>query len=329
MNPARGQKLLAWLAASRLTFYIGPSIAFTLGAAAAASHTGEPVRWLACLLGFAGIVLVEFITVITNELCDLPSDRINAHHGIFTGGSRVLVSGRLTELELRRGRAFAVSFLVLVVAAAWFVVTSWWPVLTLATAGLALGIGYSAEPLRLSARGLGELDVALSLSAFVVLAGWLSQSALWWDAVPWLLSLPLGVAVLPSITLAAFPDLEADRTTGKFTLAVRVGRRKAALVAAVSAVVAALLPLFLSGQFPSWYWWCAVPALPHALWLCWLLYRYVRRGSGEGRIDSLLINALCFTVWFCLLPLIGFLGVAGSATLDGTLNISLVSSIPE
>jgi 1,4-dihydroxy-2-naphthoate polyprenyltransferase len=297
-------KLRAWLAVSRLNFYVQPWIAYSLGAALAGAHTGISLHWPAYALGYAGIVLMEFITVITNELADLPGDRINKNSGILTGGSRVLVTKRLSMDELRRGRAIAFAAMAFISIAAFLVIHTPSPLILLAVVGLVLGIGYSANPLRLSARGLGEIDVAITHSFFVVLAGWLSQSASPFVAVPWIVALPLCISVLPSITLAAFPDFEADEATGKRTLAIRLGRRSAAAFAGTCALVASLLPLLLIKLAPSGHWWCAVPAVPHAVWLWCKLRSYARDGCPAGRIDVLLVIALTFMLWFCIVPLL-------------------------
>lgn len=300
-------KLRAWLTVSRLNFYVEPWIAFTVGALAANAHASASLHWPVYLLGYSTIALLEFITVTTNELADLPTDRINANASMLTGGSRMLVTNRLSQSELRRGRLIAVTLLAAVLAGVWTLLPSAWPVMILTAIGLALGISYSAPPVRLSARGLGELDVAITHSFLVVLAGWISQGVSPFVATPSIIALPLGIAVLPSIILAAFPDFEADESTGKRTLAVRIGRRAAAIVAGTCAVVAALLPICLIGVAPTWHWWCAVPATAHAVWLCSRLRRYVQSGCPPGRIDGLLIIALTFMLWFCVLPLIALL----------------------
>ncbi|HET6408250.1 MAG TPA: NAD(P)H-dependent oxidoreductase [Chthoniobacteraceae bacterium] len=300
----RKAKLLAWLTVARLNFYAEPWLAFTLGAIAAHAHTGGRFHWAAYLLSYASVVLLEFITVLTNELTDVNSDRINDNASLLTGGSQMLVSGRLSQAEVCRGRVAAFALFAMTFVGAAFVVALPWPALLLMLIGLILGIGYSCPPIRLSARGLGEVDVAITHSFLVVLAGWFSQSASSSVLTPWVLSLPLALAVFPSITLAAFPDHEADAATGKRTLAVRIGKRRAAIAAGVFAMVAAILPLSLIGIGPNWYWWCSVPSLPHAVWLCWRLRRYVRNGCPSGRIDGLLVISLSLMLWFCIVPLV-------------------------
>jgi 4-hydroxybenzoate polyprenyltransferase len=134
-----------------------------------------------------------------------------------------------------------------------------------------------------------------------VLAGWMAQGAAPAERLPWLLSLPLACAILPSIILAGIPDREADLQVGKGTLAVRLGARGAALVALGAAGAAALLALAAPAVVPA-FGGLAWFALPHALLLAWLVVR--RRGALHGRIDALLVASLTFMVWFVLVPLV-------------------------
>ena len=296
-------KLRAWIAVSRLHFYVQPWLAYTLGALAMASGSQAAWHWPGYLLGYAAIFLIEFITVATNELADLASDRLNENGSALTGGSRVLVDGRLSPEELRRGRGLAGALLSAVLLAGLLVIPHAWPMVLVAAVGLGLGVAYSAPPMRLSARGLGEINVAVTHSFLVVLAGYVSQAGSLFSATPWLLALPLGLAVLPSITLAGFPDLAADQATSKRTLVVRWGRQRAAIFAGSAAWCAALLPLCIAGPARAWLWWTAIPAIPHALWLTVRLRRFIQAGSPPGRIDALLVIALTLMVWFCIVPL--------------------------
>lgn len=79
-------------------------------------------------------------------------------HTPFTGGSRLIQSGLVTE---RQTDALAKTLLlVLVPAGLLLAVKTAGGVLLLGLAGLLLVWAYSAPPLRLMARGLGELAVA-------------------------------------------------------------------------------------------------------------------------------------------------------------------------
>ena len=44
--------------------------------------------------------------------------------------------------------------------------------------------------------------------------------------------------------------------------------------------------------------------IPHAAWLAFRLRCYRQEGTPPGRIDRLLIIALSFMLWFCVIPLI-------------------------
>ena len=142
----------------------------------------------------------------------------------------MLVEKRLTPADLRRGRNFAGALLAVALLAGLLIVSHAGPMMVVAVIGLALGLAYSAPPIRLCTRGLGEVNVAVTHSFLVVLAGYASQAGPLTSATPWFLALPLALAVLPSITLAGFPDFEADSATGKRTLVVRLGRHRAAML---------------------------------------------------------------------------------------------------
>ena len=55
--------------------------------------------------GWACSAFFEVTTVFTNEYFDLESDRRNKNFGPFTGGSRVLVDGRINLGRMRLGIA--------------------------------------------------------------------------------------------------------------------------------------------------------------------------------------------------------------------------------
>ena len=167
-------------------------------------------------------------------------------------------------------------------------------------------IGYTVPPLKFSYRGLGELDVAFTHSLAVILCGYIFQGGSYSDSLPWLISLPLFLAVLPSIILAGIPDYDADRTSFKKTLVVRSGKKTAATIAIVTTLAAALSIILLKEPNLAGraYSNLVYAIIPHAILLCYRINGYIRNPSAPARIDSLMVLSLTYFVWFGLIPLI-------------------------
>jgi len=298
-------KLKAWLKALRLQFYPMTWMAYTVGALGAASASGDWNPWV-YWLGYACLFFLEAATVFTNDWFDYESDRCNRHYGPFTGGSRVLVDRNLSFRELRVGIVMS-----LMAAAActgllmdYLAGNSAVPIVILIMT--VLGLGYTAPPLKLAWRGWGELNVALTHSFGVILCGYIFQGGEWNSPFPWLISLPLLLAVMPAIILSGIPDFEADKQAGKRTLVVRLGLGWATLLALLLAAAAPLVVVLikdqpaLRGSFHGLLPW----VLPHVCLLGFLIYRAWRQQRLCGRIDGLMVASLTYIIWFGLVPLL-------------------------
>lgn len=300
------QKTGAWLRSLRLQFYPMSWVAYAIGALAVTpgnSVLGTPVFWV----GYLCLFLLEVATVLVNEVVDLETDQNNRYFNAFTGGSRVLVDGSLSLNEVKAG--IGVALLGFVGSAGWLLsLSAAHPVAIVLVLGIltVLAIGYTAPPLNLSYRGLGEVDVAVTHSIGVMMCGYVFLDGAWYDSAPWLLSLPMLLGILPSITLSGIPDLEADALAEKRTLAVRFGFRNALMIA--------LFFVLLSGT-AAWAWdiWglgsgayngIAWLVVPHAGILAWLLFRHVREDKAPGRIDGLMAASLGYVLWFGIVPLL-------------------------
>lgn len=299
------KKAVSWLKALRLQFYPMTWMAYTVGALGAQASSGQ---WSAMnyWLGYAILFFIEAATVFINERCDYDSDRRNKLFGPFNGGSRVLVQKELSFREIHVGIVIA---LVIAAACAGLLLdrlnTSLLPVGIALLSISVLGIGYTAPPLKLSWRSLGELTVALTHSLVVIILGYLLQQGEWHHPFPWLVSLPLFIAVLPSITLSGIPDRDADRQAGKKTLAVRFSHQHVIFLCMIATALAPMAVLMIKdstvlyGSFDGIMAW----VLPHAVIILYLLNRE-RRYPTAGRIDKLMIATLSYIIWFALFPLI-------------------------
>jgi 1,4-dihydroxy-2-naphthoate octaprenyltransferase len=220
----------------------------------------------------------------------------------------VLVDGRLDRAAMRKG----IGLSILGAAGALAVLVSMAPAVSTGSmvaifALLAmLALAYTVPPLKLSHRAFGEVDVALTHSAGAILAGYVAQGGHWADSVPWLLALPLGLAVLPSILLAGCPDRAADQAAGKRTLVVMLGPRAAirlAMAACLAAPAVAALLALTRMDMPALLGWSAAGGTVHATWLLRCLHR-LANGNLPDRIDGPIVQALTFILWFCVPPLI-------------------------
>ena len=94
------------------------------------------------------------------DVADEDADRANDVPTPFSGGSRVLVEGKISTAALRRASWLAV--LALMALAAFMALGMDRPLLfPLWVGGIALLWAYSYAPLRLSYRGYGELAQAV------------------------------------------------------------------------------------------------------------------------------------------------------------------------
>ncbi len=257
--PATGARLRAWAQASRLPSQSYIALPLLLGQALAAAR-GHPFRPDLLVAAQLFGLFDQLYIVWANDYADQETDRRNRTPTLFSGGSRVLVEGRIEPPALLGAAALAAA-LALGVSAWLALAEGRWPLVPLALAALALLWAYSFAPLRLSYRGGGELLQALGTGLVLPLYGYCAQAG-GAKGFPWLAAATLFPAQLACAIATALPDEPSDRESHKRTLAVRLGPQRAfALVVALDlAAVAALLlaPWSPRGApHPAW----ALPAL--------------------------------------------------------------------
>ena len=284
--------------AIRPQFYPMSLLAYTIGALT----SGRPLDAAAFALGMACMAALKAATVLTNDIYDRDSDARNRNWGPFTGGSRSLHEGGARPRRDVAGARATLAVAALAGCGLLLVAQTPLAVLAVLLPLAVLALGYTVPPLRLSHRGLGELDVALTHGPGVVLLGHVAQGGDPLAPLPWLLGVVIGIAVLPAIVLSGIPDRTADAAAGKRTLVVRLGTGGATRLALALLPFSAIGALALAlGSFPLGPG-LALVAVPHAMLLAWLLARYLRSGAPDGRIDAVLATALLYIGWFVIIP---------------------------
>ncbi len=206
---------------ARMQFLLASLGLFTLGAVWAVL-SGAPLTPLRLLLGYLVIFLAHLSVSFSNDYFDVAIDALGVPTFI-SGGSGILVQHpqlRPTALRIAIGLtlgSLALGILVVLL----FPIPAWF--LAFVAAGNLAGWAYSAPPLRLSYRGLGEISTAFTsgflvpVMGYVVARGTLDLNGLLF--VP-----PALLFGLVFILAVEIPDEEVDRRGGKRTWVARRGR---------------------------------------------------------------------------------------------------------
>ncbi|HEX8538121.1 MAG TPA: prenyltransferase [Cystobacter sp.] len=234
-------RLRAWLQASRLPSQSYIALPLLLGQFLAVHATGGALRMGTLVAVQLFGMLDQLFIVYANDWADQETDRRNRTATVFSGGSRVLVEGRLSPRAL--GTAAIACAVMLVGVSVGLAVVLRAPLLgVLAVAAVALLWAYSYPPLRLSYRGGGELLQMLGVAGVLPLYGYLAQGGALAD-FPWALTAMLLPTHLACSIATALPDEPSDRDSGKHTLPVRVGGERAAwVIVALNGLTWALAP---------------------------------------------------------------------------------------
>ena len=285
---------------SRLKFLAGGFIGGGLGMAVAA-YEGHAIDWTVYALAQAAVTALHLMTHYANDFFDRASDALAARTP-FSGGSGVLVDGSLNP----RVAIWAAGICgALGLGGAALLVVEGRPLAALGVLVIAvLAWAYSAPPLRLLGRGLGELDTALVVAVCVPLCTYAAQTAKL-DARIVAATLAPALAMFVMMLAVEYPDVEPDAASGKRNLVVRLGRGRAR-----GLVWAGLLSIGLSvlGALAAGAPLTLVPLLAVAIWPAAALWKALRTGDASVTHDAEIAGrgvTLFFAVGFS--SLLGFL----------------------
>ena len=254
--------LAAYFAATRPPFILAAVVPIFLGLGYSV-YEGHAINWInAVLTLLAGVLLHAAINVLNdyydalNGTDDLNQERVYP----FTGGSRFIQNEVLTRKQtLIYGIGLVLAVLLIAV---YLVSQTGMSLFWLGLFGVLLGWGYSAPPLNLNARGLGELSVLagfglLPLGTYLVQTGELSLMLV-------MVSLPVGLLTANLLFINQFPDRKADIQAQKLhwvaRLSPNVARWGYVLIALLAWLTLAILVLV--GALP---WLALISALPALL----------------------------------------------------------------
>ncbi len=255
--------LKRYFLATRPTFLLASLVPVLLGLTTA-HFGGVPLEWPAALLTLIGAVVVHAGANVLNDYYDAVNgtDEFNLERLYpYTGGSRFIQNGVLSRSQTAR---FATLLLgVGMVIGLVLIEHSGMGLFTMGLTGMLIAWAYSARPLALNNRGLGEVSIALAFGLLIVAGSDYVQRGSF-DPFPWLVAVPYGLLTSSLLFINQFPDRLADEAVGKRHLVARLGPQRARWLYLLLVIAANgyLVVMVMAGVFTPWVLPALVAAVP-------------------------------------------------------------------
>lgn len=211
-----------WIVVTRAAVLPMTLVSGLVAALLAIGQPGLDWRWL--VLAIVGITLAHTANNLMNDLYDTQTGTDSASYPRALYAPHPVLSGLVSR------RTLLTAIVVVNLAdLAILVVLTWargWPVLAFALSGFALSVAYTAPPVRLKKRGLGEPDVLVVWGPLMVCGTYYSAvGTLDWHIL--LASLPYGLACTTVLMGKHIDKIPYDEPLGIRTLPVILGETRA------------------------------------------------------------------------------------------------------
>jgi 1,4-dihydroxy-2-naphthoate octaprenyltransferase len=214
-----------WLVVTRAAVLPMTLVSGLVAALLAVGKHGLDWRWL--VLAILGITLAHSANNLMNDLYDTQVGTDSASYPRALYAPHPVLSGIVSRRKLAMA-ILAVNLADLAI----LVVLTWargWPVLVFALTGFVLSVAYTAPPLRLKKRGLGEPDVFVVWGPLMVCGTYYcALGAVGWDVV--VASLPYGLLCTTVLMGKHIDKIPYDAPLGIRTLPVIFGADRARAV---------------------------------------------------------------------------------------------------
>ncbi len=184
------------------------------------------INWFGLLLILIMGLGLHAATNVYNDIYDTlqGTDRLNLHRNDFSGGSGLLLRNPELMPKMYNIARIALLLAILAMVGLFFVVEKRnWPLVTgLYFLSAFFSKYYTAAPIKLASRGLGEFSVWFAFGPMAILAGAISQNV---TCHPYILAaMPMtGLSTTSILWMGQMIDLPADAASGKLGLVARWG----------------------------------------------------------------------------------------------------------
>ena len=261
----RPTKFQSWILASRPRTLPAALVPVMVGSALAIYHgIFFPAYSIVALLCS---ILIQIGTNFTNDLYDYLKGTDTAER---KGPLRVLASGLISVNEMKWG-IFLVFFTAFLLGL-YLVYSVGLTILWIGIFSIVAGLAYTAGPFPLAYNGLGDLFVFIFFG-IVGTVGTYYLHAQQFTSLAFLISLPVGALITNILIVNNYRDIEEDKTAGKNTLAVLLGREFSRYEYIFLILVSFFIPFLLHFKY-DFNIWIFLPyiTLPIAITLVKMIY---------------------------------------------------------
>ncbi len=259
------------------------------------------------LISTITVLLIMEMTYYLGESNDLEGDRLNKDFNKFSGGSRVLINGKVPRsVPIILGYVCLLGALILIIYIYLFFKRDS-RIFLLGAIGILSGYFYSSKPFKFSHRGIGEILIAICYgwlpiaSGFFIITGFFSKDII-------TLSIPVGLSIFNVILINEFPDEEADRAIGKRTIVVRFGKERAAdLYIGISLFTGLSFIKVVTMFYKQSPWIWIISALPILLITLNIVDVWKERFRERDRLEKICLNTLLVNLLITMSLTVGHL----------------------
>jgi 1,4-dihydroxy-2-naphthoate octaprenyltransferase len=300
-NPSIAQMIRAPF----LSSIIAPLITGSLLAAAITGSLGVPAFILVLITGLG----LHIATNVYNDIYDTiqGTDKVNVHRNEYSGGSGVLLDRpELMKKMYALARSGLIIALITTAALLIFVNRSLWVYL----GGLYLLSAffskfYTAAPIKLAYRGMGEFSVWFAFGPMAVAIAAVSQN-IFPDWRIFLLMPVSGISTLTILLVGQLIDLDADIKGGKHGVASRMGTRFTAILYIAIQIILIVDVAVMALLFPGRSWLLLISLLPYILFFPKTAASIIKCHDDPDQLKAVAKSTVQIHLLFSILLIVGF-----------------------
>lgn len=301
-------KPVSWFRIVRAPFFTSILAPLFVGGLVAVTAGGSfyPLNFVLALIAGVGL---HAATNVYNDIYDTlqGTDRVNPHRNEFSGGSGLLVGdpGLINRMFRIARSSLLIAFVAVLLLALRID-----PDLRLLLA-LLYGLSaffskyYTAAPVKLSHRGLGEVSVWFAFGPMAVLFSAVSQNVAFHELV--LVAMPVtGLSTTSILLVGEMIDRQADGETGKWGVAVRLGNPAAARILLGVHTLIMINIVAIALTVPNG-WTAAIALVPYVLLLPRLIPMVLRNADNPDELKGAAALNVQLHMLFSILLVTGLL----------------------